>query len=51
MIGISQDDAGPTRHSVKHIGLGFPVLLDAAGSKYPASNAYKLTNVPSLFPH
>jgi peroxiredoxin len=49
IIGISQDEAGPTRAFCKTYGVRFPVLLDAAGSKYPLSNAYKLRSVPSCF--
>jgi hypothetical protein len=33
---------------MKHFGITFPVLLDDTRS-YPASNAYGLTNVPSIF--
>ena len=47
-VGISEDDAGDTRSFNREFGVTFPVLLDPAG-KYPASNAYGLTNVPSVF--
>ena len=47
IVGISQDDAAATKEFVAEYGLSFPSLID--GSGYPASNAYGLTNVPSLF--
>ena len=49
VFGISQDDAGDTRDFCRAFGLTFPMLLDPANQKYPASNAYQITNVPSLF--
>jgi peroxiredoxin len=48
LIGVSQNDAKDTAAFVKEFGITFPVLLDDMGS-YPASNAYGLTNVPSIF--
>ncbi len=48
MIGISQNEKKDTAAFIKEYGLTFPVLLDDTNS-YPASNAYGLTNVPSLF--
>ena len=45
--GISQDDAGDTRAYAREYGCTFPLLLDDSG--YPVSNAYGLTNVPTLF--
>ena len=47
MIGISQDDARSTTDFNHEYGVQFPTLLDDAG--YSASNAYGLTNVPTLF--
>jgi peroxiredoxin len=49
VVGVSQDEAGPTRKFCQAFGVRFPVLLDSAAAGYPVSNAYKLTNVPSLF--
>jgi peroxiredoxin len=49
VIGISQDDAGATRGFMQRFGVTFPTLLDLASEGYPASNAYGLTSVPSLF--
>ena len=48
MIGISQNDAKDTAAFIKEFGITFPVLLDDTGS-YPVSNAYGLTNVPTIF--
>ena len=45
--GISQDDARDTRDYAREYGGSFPLLLDEGG--YPVSNAYGLTNVPTLF--
>jgi peroxiredoxin len=49
VIGISQDDASATRGFMQRFGVTFPTLLDLAGEDYPASNAYGITSVPSLF--
>ena len=48
LIGISQNDAKDTAAFIKEFGITFPVLLDDTGS-YPVSNAYGLTNVPTIF--
>jgi peroxiredoxin len=48
MVGISQNDAKETIAFTKEFGVSFPVLLDEIG-KYPVSNAYGLTNVPTIF--
>jgi peroxiredoxin len=47
-VGVSQDNAADTKEFNRRFGVTFPVLLDPAG-KYPASNAYGLTNVPTTF--
>jgi peroxiredoxin len=47
IIGISQDDARNTKEFNREYGVTFPTLMDEAG--YPASNAYGLTNVPTIF--
>lgn len=47
-VGVSQDNAADTKTYVREFGATFPMLLDPAG-KYPASNAYGLTNVPTVF--
>jgi peroxiredoxin len=48
IVGISQNTQKDTAAFMKHYGITFPVLLDDTES-YPASNAYGLTNVPSIF--
>lgn len=48
LVGVSQNDAKETAAFAKEFGITFPILLDDT-HKYPASNAYGLTNVPSIF--
>lgn len=48
LVGVSQNDAKETAAFAKEFGVTFPILLDDTHS-YPASNAYGLTNVPSIF--
>jgi peroxiredoxin len=45
--GISQNGAGDTRAFARELGIRFPLLLDEDG--YAVSNAYGITNVPTLF--
>lgn len=47
LVGISQDDARDTKEFNQEYGVKFLTLLDSNG--YPASNAYGLTNVPTIF--
>jgi peroxiredoxin len=49
VIGISQDDAGPTRNFANRFGLTFSTLLDSSADDYAASNAYGISSVPTLF--
>jgi len=48
IVGVSQNDRKDTLRFMKEYGITFPVLLDDTKS-YPASNAYGLTNVPTIF--
>ena len=48
LVGVSQNDPKDTAAFTKEFGVTFPVLLDEIG-KYPVSNAYGLTNVPTVF--
>ncbi|MGC2551941.1 MAG: TlpA disulfide reductase family protein [Candidatus Sulfotelmatobacter sp.] len=48
IIGVSQNDPRETAAFTKEFGVTFPVLLDDAHA-YPVSNAYGLTNVPTIF--
>ena len=47
VIGVSQDDVRDTKEFNKEYGVTFPTLVDSEG--YPASNAYGLTSVPTIF--
>lgn len=48
-LGVSQDDARDTKDFAKEFGVTFPISLDQKERNYPASNAYGLTNVPTIF--
>lgn len=48
LLGISQNDAKDTTAFANEFGITFPILLDDT-RKYPVSNAYGLTNVPTIF--
>ena len=48
LVGVSQNEAADTTAFAKQFGITFPILLDDT-HRYPASNAYGLTNVPSIF--
>lgn len=46
-LGISQDDTRATRNFASEYAVTFSLLLDE--NDYPVSNAYGLTNVPTIF--
>lgn len=48
LIGVSQNSAEDTAAFAREFGITFPLLLEDTRS-YPVSNAYGLTNVPTLF--
>jgi len=48
IVGVSQDERNYTEEFAQEYGIAFPLLLDPV-DRYPASNAYDLTNVPSIF--
>jgi len=48
IIGVSQNDRQETSAFVKEFGVTFPVVLDDPKA-YEVSNAYGLTNVPTMF--
>lgn len=48
LIAISQDDAPDTREFEQRFGVSMPTLIDAP-PRYSASNAYRITSVPSIF--
>ena len=49
MFVVSQDDAEATREFHQEFGITMPTLLDSARFRYPASNAFGLSHVPSMF--
>ncbi|HMF91538.1 MAG TPA: TlpA disulfide reductase family protein [Candidatus Angelobacter sp.] len=48
LVGVSQDSAADAAAFNRQFGVTFPVLLDEKNT-YPVSNAYGLTNVPTVF--
>ena len=48
IVGISQNSKRDTAAFTKQYKITFPILLDDTNT-YPVSNAYGLTNVPTLF--
>jgi peroxiredoxin len=48
VVGISQNDQRETAAFLKEYGVTFPTLIEDPNG-YAVSNAYGLTNVPSLF--
>src|SRR5271169_4473120 len=49
IYGISQDDAADTSEFAREFRLTFPMLLDREEDDYPASNAYGISTVPTMF--
>jgi len=49
VIGISQNGSDDTREFNEEFGIEFPVLLDREEDNFPASNAYGISSVPTLF--
>ena len=47
LVGVSQNDVKETAAFNEEFGVTFPVLLDPH-ENYPVSNAYGLTNVPTV---
>jgi peroxiredoxin len=47
-VGVSQNGKKDTAAFMQEYGVTFPMLLDDT-STYPVSNAYGLTNVPTIF--
>ena len=48
LLGVSQNPKKETEAFSKSFGVTFPILLDDTNT-YPVSNAYGLTNVPTVF--
>jgi peroxiredoxin len=49
IYAVSQDDAATSAEFNQEFGVSLPTLLDRAESDYPASNAYRISHVPSVF--
>lgn len=49
VYGISQNDADDSREFNDRFRIHLPVLLDAEERGFPASNAYGISSVPTLF--
>ncbi len=49
VYGISQNCTEDTSAFARHFGLSFPMLLDREEDEFPASNAYGISSVPTLF--
>jgi peroxiredoxin len=49
VYAISQDDAEDSRQFNRELGLTLPTLLDTGRSGYPASNAFGISSVPTVF--
>ena len=47
-VGISQNEKKDTASFIREFGITFPVLLEDTNT-YAVSNAYGLTNVPTIF--
>ena len=47
-VGIAQDEEDYTEQFAREYGVTFPMLLDDT-ERYPVSNAYEITNVPTIF--
>lgn len=48
IVGVSQDDRRHTAEFTRAFGITFPIVLDDT-DRYDVSNAYGLTNVPTVF--
>jgi peroxiredoxin len=48
IYGISQNDAADTRDFAQRYQLSFPILLDPE-KRFPVSNAYGISSVPTMF--
>ncbi|MBV9087411.1 MAG: TlpA family protein disulfide reductase, partial [Acidobacteriaceae bacterium] len=48
LVGISEDEDNYTEEFAREFGITFPLALEDVNT-YPVSNAYGLTNVPTIF--
>jgi|SRR5579883_1629297 len=49
VYGVSQNCEEDTREFNRYFGVSFPTLLDREEDDFPASNAYGISSVPTLF--
>jgi peroxiredoxin len=49
ICGISQNEAADTEEFNTYFGVSFATLLDAEDEDFPASNAYGISSVPTMF--
>jgi peroxiredoxin len=49
ICAISQNDARDTREFNRSFGVTIPTLLDSEDEEFPASNAYGIASVPTMF--
>ncbi len=49
IYGISQNDAEETAEFNRRFGISLPMLLDPENEDFPASNAYGISSVPTMF--
>ncbi len=47
-LGISQNGSADTKAFAREYGVTFPIAIDEKANHYAVSNAYGLTNVPTL---
>jgi peroxiredoxin len=49
IVAISQNDAEDTREFNRYYGISIPTLLDEEAAGFPASNAFGISSVPTMF--
>ena len=49
IIAVSQDNAATTAEFRDEFSVSMPTLLDDSKAGYPASNAFQITHVPTMF--
>ena len=49
LVAVSQDDAESTAEFHDEFRISLETLLDSEDDGYPASNAYRITHVPTMF--
>ena len=49
IYGVSQNDPEDTREFNSRFGVTFPTLLDREEDEFPASNAFGISSVPTMF--